>query len=51
MWQEIVFVVACCSLVYFARQSIRAYQSPEFRRDMERLREQRRRRSAARRKP
>ena len=42
-----VFVVSCCGLVYFLRGSWRVYRSPEFRKDVERLREQRRIRKAA----
>jgi hypothetical protein len=46
-WNEFVFVAAFCMLVYFAREAYRAFQ--EFKTDLDRLREQRRRRKAARR--
>lgn len=51
-----VFVTAFCLLVYFVRHEWRAFRagrehaSPEWKSDMARLREQRRRRIAARRK-
>jgi hypothetical protein len=46
----VVFVLSFCMLVYFSRESWRAFISPEFARDLERLREQRRVRKAARRR-
>jgi len=48
-WDGVVFVLAFCSLIYFGHGAIRAACSPEFKRDLERLREQRRRRKAAKR--
>lgn len=48
--QEFFFVAAFCAVVYFAQGALRAYQSPEFKRDLERLRENRRIKRAARRK-
>jgi hypothetical protein len=45
----VVFVSAFCLLIYFSRESWRTFISPEFKFDAERLREQRRRRKAARR--
>lgn len=45
----ILFVAAFCGVVYFAIAAVRAALSPDFKSDMERLREQRRRRRAARR--
>jgi hypothetical protein len=45
----IVFVVVFCIAVYSFRGIVRAFLSPEFTRDVERLREQRRRRREARR--
>jgi hypothetical protein len=44
------FIISLCGLVYFIQESWRAYVSTEFKRDMARLREQRRLRRAARRK-
>lgn len=44
-----VLVVNLGMMVHFVRESWRAFRSPEFRADVERLREQRRRRIAARR--
>jgi len=48
-WAAIAFVFAFCSAVYFLKNIIIVSLSPEFKADMERLREQRRRRKAARR--
>jgi len=48
-WSGFVFTVAFCSVIYFLRGAIRAWRSPEFRQDLERLREMRRIRKAARR--
>jgi hypothetical protein len=48
--QEALFVAAFCAVVYFARDAVRAWQSPEFKRDLERLRERRRIKRAARRR-
>ncbi len=48
-WSCIVFVLGFCGSVYFLREAIRAARTPEFKRDMEKLREQRRRRKSARR--
>ena len=45
-----VFAFALCLLIYFAREAWRAIISPEFKRDMEWLRENRRRRRTARRR-
>jgi hypothetical protein len=45
----VIFVLLICACAYFARASWRACLSSEFRRDLERLREQRRRSKAARR--
>lgn len=45
----LIFVVSFVGLIYFAKAAFKAWQSPEFKRDMERLREQRRRRKASRR--
>lgn len=44
-----VFVVSCAAAIHFAVESWRVFRSPEFKADLERLREQRRRRIAARR--
>ncbi len=44
-----VFVAAFCFLIYGIRELIRAAISPEFKRDLAELREQRKRRRAARR--
>lgn len=44
-----VFVLSFCLLIYFARESWRAFVSPDLKSDAARLREQRRRRKAARR--
>lgn len=46
----VLFVLSVCAMVYFLRGLIRVWRSPEFKRDMEWLRENRRRRIAARRK-
>jgi hypothetical protein len=46
---EFVFLFSFCSTIYFLRASWRFGRSPEFKRDLERLREQRRNRKAARR--
>lgn len=46
-----VFVAAFCMLIYYIRAAWRAYVSPEFKRDLADLREQRRRRRDARRRP
>jgi|HubBroStandDraft_6_1064221.scaffolds.fasta_scaffold24294_6 hypothetical protein len=44
-----VFVCSFLSLVYFFREVIRSFRSPEFRRELARMRENRRLRKAARR--
>ncbi len=46
-WDEVVFIFAFCSFVYFAKEGLQRY--PLFSEDLERLREQRRRRKEARR--
>jgi hypothetical protein len=46
---ELIFVVSFLGFVYFLRAVLRAWHSPEFQRDLARLREQRRLRKAARR--
>lgn len=48
-WSGVTFVFAFCSAVYFLKNIITVALSPEFKADQERLREQRRRRKAARR--
>lgn len=54
-WKElfspmaIPIVFFLCLGIYFIRECIRSYRSPEFKADMERFREQRRRKKAARR--
>lgn len=48
--QGIIFVFAFCSAVYFLKSILEVLASPEFKRDMERLRENRRLRRAARRR-
>ena len=45
----IVFLAAFCFLVYQLREIWHSWISPQFKRDLEKLREQRRRRRAARR--
>lgn len=45
----VMFVLSFCSIVYFLKGAIAEARSPQFKADMERLREQRRRRKAARR--
>ncbi len=42
-WSGAVFVLSFLATVYFMREAIRAWRSQEFRRDLERLRENRRR--------
>jgi hypothetical protein len=49
LWDGIVFVTSFCMIVYLSREAWRAFHSAEFKRDLERFREQRRRRKAARR--
>ncbi len=44
-----VFLAAFCFTAYFLRAAWRAYVSPEFKRDLSRLRDQRRKRRDARR--
>jgi hypothetical protein len=46
----LVFLFAFCVLVYYIREIWRAWISPEMKRDLAQLREQRKRRRAARRK-
>ncbi|MGH9780723.1 MAG: hypothetical protein ACRD33_02785 [Candidatus Acidiferrales bacterium] len=46
----IVFVLSFCALVYFTREAWRAFVSPEFKRDLARLRRQRQMRKDARRR-
>ena len=48
-WSEDVFVVSFLSLVYWLREVVRPWRSPELKRDIARLREQRRQRKQARR--
>lgn len=48
-WACVVFVCSFLALVYFTREAFRAFVSPEFKSDMRRLNEQRRRRRAAKR--
>jgi hypothetical protein len=47
-FRALVFLFAFCALIYFAREAWRAIISPEFKRDIAWLRENRRRRRAAR---
>jgi hypothetical protein len=47
----VIFVVSLLSAVYFCGKAWHAFRSPEFKADLERLREQRRQRVAARRNP
>lgn len=49
MIEGFVFVVSFVSIIYFGRSLWRYSRSPEVKADMEKLREQRRRRKAARR--
>lgn len=49
LWGGVAFVIVFCATVHFIRLAIRAYQAPEFKRDLAALREQRRRRKAAKR--
>lgn len=44
---ELIFVVSFCITVYFAREAWRVWKSPEMKRDIARLRENRRLRKAA----
>jgi hypothetical protein len=46
----VVFVSSLCAFVHFSHGAWRALVSPEFKRDLERLRYQRRMRKAARRR-
>ena len=48
-WSCFVFVLSFCACVHFLRGMIQAARSPEFKRDVEQLREQRRRRKTSRR--
>lgn len=48
-WSAVVLVVSFCAAVSFLRGAWRVFRSPEFRRDIGRLREQRLNRAAARR--
>ncbi len=48
-WSGVVFVLSFLATAYFMREAIRAWRAPEMGRDLERLREQRRRRKEARR--
>jgi hypothetical protein len=47
----VVFVLSFCMLIYFLRASWRAFISQEFKGDLQQLRQQRRQRKAARRRP
>lgn len=47
----LVFLFAFCILAYYVREIWREMVSPEFKRDIAELREQRQRRRAARRRP
>jgi hypothetical protein len=46
---EFIFIVAFCGFAYLISEIVKAYRSPECQRDLERLREQRRLKRAARR--
>jgi hypothetical protein len=48
-WSEAVAIVGFLAFVYFLRHLLRAWRSPEFKADLGRLRNQRRRRKEARR--
>jgi hypothetical protein len=42
IWSVVVFVISFCALVYALRALAGAWRSPEMKRDLARLREQRR---------
>lgn len=48
-WDGFIFIFAFCSVVYFLREAVKSFRSPEFRDDIRRLREQRRLRKACKR--